>query len=85
MGSTTYRHLPTEELTALRDRLVTALADRLTQPTSIGSNGRQVQYAQSVAELRREIDAVNAELTRRGANPDAMGAAAPVGGPIYLV
>jgi hypothetical protein len=74
-----YSHLSTDELTAKRDRLLAALESRLTGPSSVSSTGRSVgyQHANQAAEIRRELDAINAELSRRGG--------APARGPIYLV
>jgi hypothetical protein len=74
-----YSHLPTDELTAKRDRLLAALESRLTGPSNVSSTGRSVgyQHQNQVAELRRELDAINGELARRSG--------ASVRGPIYLV
>lgn len=71
-----YGHMTVSELTALRTRLQTALHDRLTAPTSASSAGRQVQYQQRVQDIRRELEAVNAEIARR--EGDVMR------GPIYM-
>lgn len=74
-----YSHLPTDQLIAKRDRLLAALESRLTGPSSIASAGRSVgyQHGNQVGEIRRELDAINAELSRRN------GASAR--SPIYLV
>lgn len=60
-----YSHLGTDELTALRQRLVASLTDRLTMPTSAGHQGRNVAYQQRSEDIRREIAAVNDELAAR--------------------
>lgn len=72
-----YSHFTVEELTQQRDKLSAARLQRLTDPSSISHNGRAVAYAQNLADIRREIDAINAELARRN------GSAARA--PIYLV
>ena len=73
-----YSHLSTDELTAKRDRLLAALESRLTGPSSVSSTGRSVgyQHANQTADIRRELDAINAERSRRDG--------APARGPIYL-
>lgn len=60
-----YSHLTDAELTATRAKLVASLTDRLTAPTSASTNGRAVAYQQRTEEIRREIDAINAELAHR--------------------
>lgn len=60
-----YSHLQTAELVELRTKLVTSLTDRLTAPTAVGFNGRNVQYQQRTDDIRRAIDAVSAEISQR--------------------
>lgn len=76
-----YHHYTVDELTALRDRLMASLHDRLTGPsaaTTSGSGGqRSVQYNTELAQIRKELDAVNAELARRNGQS--------VRRPIYMV
>ena len=74
----TYSHLSITELEALRVKLTTSLTDRLTSPTQASSNGRSVSYQQTTADIKREIESVNAELQRR------QGGAA-TRGPIYII
>lgn len=60
-----YSHLGTDELTALRQQLVTSLTARLTTPTSASHQNRSVAYQQRTDEIRREIAAINDELAAR--------------------
>ncbi|MGQ3055170.1 MAG: hypothetical protein ACT6S0_25560 [Roseateles sp.] len=60
-----YRHLTVEQLEANRDKLLSSLTERLTKPTSIGFEGRNVQFNQRTDEIRRELEAINVELDRR--------------------
>jgi uncharacterized protein YukE len=85
-----YSHLSTEELTAKRARLVDALELRLTGPSRVAFAGnssefnhRVSEYQQAIDHLRREINAINAELDRRGASGSLTGSNARA--PIYLV
>lgn len=72
-----YSHFTDPQLTELRDKLVASLTARLTAPTSASTNGRSVSFQQRTDEIRREIEAVNAEVaTRQGLS---------VRRPIYLV
>lgn len=72
-----YSHFTVTELTALRDRLMASLHDRLTAPTAAASNGRSIQYQQSVDQIRKELADINVEIARR--NGQATRA------PIYMV
>lgn len=72
-----YEHMALSDLTALRDRLIASLHARLTGPSMAESTGRRVQYQQSVDQIRREIEAVNAEITRRAGRVTRV--------PIYMV
>lgn len=72
-----YSHLTEQELTALRTKLVASLTDRLTAPTSASNNGRAVAFQQRTDEIRREIEAVNAELGARQGAPSRR--------PIYVI
>lgn len=60
-----YSHQTIEQLTALRDKLTQALHDRLTKATSATSGDRSARFDQQVAEIRKEIAAVCAELDAR--------------------
>lgn len=60
-----YRHLTVEQLEANRDKLLSSLTERLTKPTSVGFEGRNVQFNQRTDEIRRELEAINTELDRR--------------------
>lgn len=60
-----YSHYTADELVALRARLMASLHDRLTGPSAATSNGRSVQYNAQTDGIRKELDAVNAELARR--------------------
>jgi hypothetical protein len=60
-----YSHYTTPDLEALRQRLMDSLHARLTGPTSATSNGRSVQFQQQTDNIRKEADAVTAELNRR--------------------
>lgn len=63
-----YSHLSVAELTATRDRLTQALTDRLINPTSFTSGDRRVQFdnaGQSLAEIRKALTEINAEIDRR--------------------
>lgn len=60
-----YSHLTTDELTALRGKLLASLTDRLTGPTSVGYQNRSVAYQQSTADIRRELAAIGDELAAR--------------------
>lgn len=78
-----YSHHTTEELKAMRQRLSTSLMDRLTKPTSIGHGGgngtsRNATYSQDTDKIKREIEAIGAEIERRSGAPASRG-------PIYLV
>ena len=72
-----YSHYTVNQLTALRDRLMASLHDRLTAPTAATSNGRSIQYQQNVEQIRKELADVNTEIARR--NGQATRA------PIYMV
>lgn len=72
-----YGHLSTDDLTALRDKLQAAYTARLTGPTVAVGSGRRVEYQGSVADIKRELQAVVGELERR--------AGRTYGGPIYPV
>lgn len=60
-----YSHLSETQLAAMRDKLVTSLTERLTAPTSASTNGRAIAFQQRTAEIRREIEAVNDEMSQR--------------------
>ncbi|AUN95412.1 hypothetical protein [Pseudazoarcus pumilus] len=72
-----YSHQTTEQLTALRTTLQASLTDRLTKPTAAGSGDRNARFDQQVAEIRKELGAVCAELDRRNGVVEHR--------PIYLV
>lgn len=72
-----YSHFTVTELTALRDRLMASLHDRLTAPTAAASNGRSIQYQQSVDQIRKELADVNVEIARRNGQATRS--------PIYMV
>lgn len=73
-----YSHLPTEKLTQLRDELLTALMSRHTDPARVSSNGRDLTFrTDGTGELRKDLEAINAELGRRNGTPTR--------GPIYLM
>lgn len=72
-----YSHYTANELTALRDRLMASLHDRLTAPTAAASNGRSIQYQQSVEQIRKELADVNVEIARRSGQATRS--------PIYMV
>lgn len=71
-----YSHLTTAQLQAKRDTFLAALEARLTLPTMASGEGRSVQFAQTPADLERQLRAVNEELARR--------AGSATRGPIYL-
>jgi hypothetical protein len=73
-----YSHLADADLTALRDKLLAALHDRLTGPTGAGTSSRHVQYQQRPQDIRDQLAQVNAEIDRR-ASPRCGG-----GRPIYM-
>lgn len=77
-----YSHHTVEELQAMRSRLSTSLMDRLTKPTSIGHSGagsaRNASYQQDTDKIKREIEAIGAEIDRRSGVRSARG-------PIYIV
>lgn len=60
-----YSHLTITELGSLRDRLIASLTDRLTAPTSAATGARNVAWQQRTTDIRREIEAINAELAVR--------------------
>ncbi len=60
-----YSHHTVEQLEALRDSLTQSLHDRLTKPTAAGSGDRNARFDQNIAEIRKEIAAVCAELDAR--------------------
>lgn len=60
-----YSHLTDVELTELRAKLVASLTDRLTTPSAVGFNGRNVAWQQRTDDLRRELAAVADELAAR--------------------
>ena len=64
-----YSHQTAEQLTALRDSLTQALHDRLTKATSATSGARSARFDQQVAEIRKELAAVCAELDARAGIP----------------
>ncbi|KTT23248.1 hypothetical protein [Pseudacidovorax intermedius] len=72
-----YRNSSDEELKQLRAKLFASLHERLTGPTSATVNGRGVQYQQRTDELRTELAAIDAEITRRTGGMRR--------GPIYIV
>jgi hypothetical protein len=72
-----YSHLTIQQLETQRAELSAALQRRLTQPSSASSNGRSISYQQQIADIRRELLAINAELAHRCGQR--------VAGPIYLV
>jgi hypothetical protein len=72
-----YRHFTAEQLEATRDKLLNSLTERLTKPTHVGYDSRTVQFNQRTDEIRREVEAINAEIDRRN------GVATRA--PIYLV
>lgn len=62
-----YSHLTDTQLTDLRAQLVASLTSRLTGPTSASSNGRSIAFQQQTADIKREIEGINAEIaTRQG-------------------
>ena len=78
-----YSHHTVDELQAMRSRLSVSLMDRLTKPTSIGHSGgngasRNASYAQDTDKIKREIEAIGAEIDRRSGAPVSRG-------PIYIV
>lgn len=73
-----YGHMTVSELESLRDRLLSALHDRLLKPTSAESSGHRVTFQQQPTEIRKALSEVNAELDRRNG-------CAPRRGPIYMV
>lgn len=72
-----YSHYTVNELTALRDRLMGSLHDRLTAPTAATSNGRSIQYQQDLKQIRQELADVNTEIARRSGQATRA--------PIYMV
>ena len=76
-----YSHYTTEKLVELRDRLTDALVARHTDPTRVstaGPHGRDLTFNQgSLAELRKDIGEINAELARRNGMV--------IRGPIYMM
>ncbi len=60
-----YSHYSTEQLHQLRDTLTQSLHARLTQPTAVGSGDRNARYDQRISDIRKELDAVCAELDAR--------------------
>ena len=77
-----YSHHTVDELKAMRSRLSASLMDRLTKPTRIGYNGgngagRNASYAQDSDKIKREIEAIGAEIDRRSGVPASRG-------PIYI-
>lgn len=72
-----YSHYSTDQLTALRDRLMASLHDRLTGPSAATSNGRSVQYQLQTDQIRKELADVNTEIARHSGQA--------VRRPIYLV
>ena len=73
-----FNHLATAELEQMRDRLTQALIARHTDPERVSNNGRDVVYrTDNTGELRKDLDAITAELARRN------GAASR--GPIYMM
>ncbi len=75
-----YSRHTTEELEAIRARLNASLIDRLTAPTAVSHNGgsasRSAQYAQVPEEIRKELRAIDAELSQRNGGARR--------GPIYM-
>lgn len=72
-----YSHFTDEQLTTQRDKFVASLTNRLTAPTSASTNGRAIAYQQRTDDIRREIEAINAEIAaRQGASTRS---------PIYVI
>lgn len=76
-GMGIYSHLSEAELTAKRNELLNSLERVASGVASVSSNGRSVSYHTQSGEVRRLLNEVNAELTRR--------AGGNTYGPIYLV
>lgn len=74
-----YRRDTTEQLTARRAALYDALLKRQTLPTEVEHNGSRSQYGQRIAELKREIEAIDRELDARD------GTATPANRTFYLI
>ncbi|MBX9818190.1 MAG: hypothetical protein K2X79_09180 [Burkholderiaceae bacterium] len=73
-----YSDYSTAELHTEREVYRSALRSRLTDPARVSAHGRDVTFQQgNVAELRKELAAINAELTRREGGVAR--------GPIYLM
>jgi hypothetical protein len=72
-----YSHYTADQLTALRDKLTAALHDRLINPSASSWGDRRIQFDQQTADIRKEVDAVNAEIATRSGTVTR--------GPIYLV
>jgi len=60
-----YSHYTADQLTALRDKLTSALHDRLINPTASSWGDRRIQFDQQTADIRKEVAAVTAELDSR--------------------
>lgn len=68
-----YSHYTTDDLKALRDKLIAALHG----PSSAAHNGRSLTH-RSANDIRRELESINAELAAREG-------AAPSRRPIYVI
>lgn len=78
VGMGIYSHLSTEKLTEMRDSLMQALMSRHTDPARVSGNGRDLTFKQEgIGEIRKDLDAINAELGRRNGTSSR--------GPIYLM
>lgn len=60
-----YRHYTDEQLTQMRDSLMTSLHQRLTGPTSASNGSRSVQYQQKTEEVRKELELITGEIDAR--------------------
>ena len=75
-----YSHLTTPKLEEMRDSLMQALMSRHTSPARVSGNGRDVTYrsgAENLSDLRKDLDAITAELGRRNGSATR--------GPIYMM
>lgn len=60
-----YRHYTEQQLTQMRDSLMTSLHQRLTGPTSASTGSRSVQFQQKTEEIRKELGLITEELDAR--------------------